>query len=86
MADDRLAAGPVSAQLAPYNVTVKAGRAYFWCACGLSGRQPFCDGSHSGTGISPLQWRATADEEVWFCGCKRTAGMPLCDGSHEGAP
>lgn len=78
-------ADAVPAQRAPYGVTVKAGRKYFWCACGLSQRQPFCDGSHSGTGISPLQWEATVSEEVWFCGCKRTAGAPFCDGSHERA-
>ncbi|BBK39880.1 hypothetical protein STAQ_49580 [Allostella sp. ATCC 35155] len=78
-------ADTVPARLAPYGVTVKAGRKYFWCACGLSQRQPFCDGSHSGTGIAPLQWEATASEEVWFCGCKRTAGAPICDGSHERA-
>ena len=76
---------PVAAQLAPYSYTVKAGRKYFWCACGLSKRQPFCDGSHSGTDISHVQWEATATEEVWFCGCKRTAGAPFCDGSHERA-
>ncbi|BBK34831.1 iron-binding CDGSH zinc finger protein [Stella humosa] len=76
---------PVPAQLAPYNVKVRAGRKYFWCACGRSRQQPFCDGSHGGTGITAMQWTAAADGEIWFCGCKRTANAPLCDGSHERA-
>ncbi len=73
----------MAAQLAPYSYTVKAGRKYFWCACGRSRQQPFCDGSHAGTGISPVVHAAVADEELWFCGCKRTKSPPFCDGSHE---
>jgi CDGSH-type Zn-finger protein len=75
-------ADPIPAQKAPYGVTVQAGKAYFWCACGRSQKQPFCDGSHKDTGITPLKYLADADGEVWFCGCKATAGQPLCDGSH----
>jgi CDGSH-type Zn-finger protein len=73
---------PVCAQKSPYGVTVQAGRKYFWCACGRSAKQPFCDGAHAGTGFEPLVFEATADEEVWFCGCKATATRPLCDGTH----
>jgi len=75
-------ADPIPAQKAPYGVTVQAGRAYFWCACGRSQKQPFCDGSHKDTGIAPLKYVAEANGEVWFCGCKATAGQPLCDGTH----
>ena len=56
---------------------------YWWCACGKSADQPFCDGSHKGTSISPLQYVGTGDREMYFCGCKRTANPPFCDGSHE---
>ena len=75
---------PIVAQKSPYEVAVKAGRSYFWCACGKSARQPFCDGSHKGSEFAPLAYKATADETLWFCGCKRTAGKPLCDGTHNG--
>jgi CDGSH-type Zn-finger protein len=72
------------AQKAPFPVEVEAGRKYFWCACGRSANQPFCDGSHEGTGLLPLTYRAEADGKVFFCGCKQTAGAPLCDGTHNG--
>ena len=71
-----------ASQLAPYPVEVKAGQSYWWCACGRSAGQPFCDGSHEGTGIFPVEYRAEKDGTVWFCGCRRTAAPPLCDGSH----
>ena len=74
---------PVVAQKSPYGVEVEAGKDYWWCACGRSGTQPFCDGSHKGTGMSPAQYTATAAETVWFCGCKRAGSAPLCDGSHK---
>jgi CDGSH-type Zn-finger protein len=67
----------------PIAVDVKAGQSYWWCACGRSKSQPFCDGSHKGSGFSPLEFKPTQDEEAWFCACKRTAGRPMCDGSHK---
>ncbi len=73
---------PVPAQKAPYEVTVEAGRTYFWCACGLSKKQPFCDGSHSGTDITPVKFKAETADNVFFCGCKATEGKPFCDGTH----
>ena len=73
---------PACPQKAPCPVPVKTGETYWWCACGRSAGQPFCDGSHAGTGIEPLAYTATSDRTVFFCGCKRTAKPPLCDGSH----
>lgn len=75
-------AEPVIAQRKPYFVELKAGRAYAWCACGLSKRQPYCDGSHAGTGMEPVRFVADADREAVLCGCKRTGRAPFCDGSH----
>jgi len=72
------------AQKAPFPAEVEAGRKYFWCTCGRSAKQPFCDGSHEGTGLLPLTYKAEADGTVFFCGCKQTAGAPLCDGTHNG--
>ncbi len=73
---------PRIAQRAPYAVEAVAGEKYFWCACGLSDNQPFCDGSHQGTGFVPVAYRVEQDRTLYFCGCKRTSGIPLCDGSH----
>lgn len=73
---------PKRAAETPYGVLVKPGKAYFWCTCGLSASQPFCDGSHKDTGYSPVRYEATTDAKVFFCGCKATANQPLCDGSH----
>jgi len=73
---------PVVAQKGPYQVEVEEGRAYFWCSCGRSGRQPFCDGSHKGTGLEPRRYVAQATGTINLCGCKDTDDPPLCDGSH----
>ena len=67
----------------PIPVNVEAGKSYWWCACGRSKKQPFCDGSHKGTGFTPAEFKAAATEEVWFCACKRTGNQPKCDGSHK---
>ena len=74
--------GPNVAQRGPYGFKVEAGKKYFWCACGRSKSQPFCDGSHRGTGFAPVLFTAETSEEVWFCGCKATGAKPFCDGSH----
>jgi CDGSH-type Zn-finger protein len=75
---------PRIARAAPYSVDVSAGKAYFWCACGLSANQPFCDGSHKGTDFAPVKHVAEQDGKAWFCGCKHSAKAPMCDGSHKG--
>lgn len=73
---------PVVVQKRPFNVEVEAGTEYWWCACGRSANQPFCDGSHKGTGLAPMQFNAAATEVVHFCGCKHSGDKPVCDGSH----
>jgi CDGSH iron-sulfur domain-containing protein 3 len=74
---------PVIAQKSPYQADVEAGKSYFWCACGRSKTQPFCDGSHKGTGLTPVQFKAEESKTVWLCGCKQTKGRPMCDGTHK---
>jgi CDGSH-type Zn-finger protein len=76
-------ADPIAAQTAPYQFEVATGRKYFWCACGRSKKQPICDGSHSGTGITPIVYEAKEAKTVWFCGCKASGKKPLCDGTHK---
>jgi CDGSH-type Zn-finger protein len=73
---------PVRAADAPFGVEVEAGATYFWCACGRSKRQPFCDGSHKETGFTPVRFQPAESGRVFFCGCKSTGTPPLCDGSH----
>lgn len=73
---------PKIAQKAPYVMNVKPGK-YAWCACGLSNKQPFCDGSHKGTEFNPLITEITEEKTVAFCGCKRTSKPPFCDGTHK---
>jgi CDGSH-type Zn-finger protein/mannose-6-phosphate isomerase-like protein (cupin superfamily) len=79
-------ADPIIARPKPCLVGLKAGRKYFWCRCGRSSSQPFCDGSHKGTGFEPIAFVARADEEVLLCGCKRSAQAPFCDGTHTNLP
>ena len=73
---------PAIAQKTPLAADVEAGKSYFWCACGRSKAQPFCDGSHKGTDFAPLKWTALESKRVFFCCCKHTKGQPLCDGTH----
>ena len=74
---------PIAAQNKPCAVEVEAGKTYFWCACGQSQRQPFCDGSHKQTTLTPVKFVAEETRRVFLCGCKKTATPPFCDGSHK---
>lgn len=73
---------PVIAQKAPYELELEPGT-YYWCACGRSKSQPFCDGSHEGTGFEPKEFVIAEKQTVSLCGCKWTADAPFCDGAHE---
>ncbi|NWQ69153.1 CISD3 protein, partial [Neopipo cinnamomea] len=77
---------PVIAAKEPFPVELKAGKAYGWCSCGHSKRQPFCDGSHKTAApeMSPLRFTPREDGPAWLCGCKRTQNPPYCDGTHKG--
>lgn len=72
----------VIAQKGPYAVDVVAGKTYWWCACGRSAKQPFCDGSHKTTTFQPRTYTAETTTRLWFCGCKRSSKAPICDGTH----
>jgi CDGSH-type Zn-finger protein len=74
---------PVIASKTPFPVEVEAGKDYWWCSCGKSARQPFCDGSHKGSSFSPVKYTAEQTGKVWFCGCKQSGRAPLCDGAHK---
>jgi len=77
-------ADPVIAAKSPYAIAVEEGKEYWWCSCGRSQNQPFCDGSHKGSEFSPLCYKAEKSTTVYFCGCKHTKHAPQCDGSHAG--
>ena len=67
----------------PYSVDVEAGKSYFWCACGMTKTEPFCDGSHCGSGAMPYAYKPKEAGTVYFCGCRESKMPPLCDGSHK---
>ena len=72
----------VIAQKNPYVVDVVEGKSYYWCQCGQSTKQPFCDASHKGTTFNPVVFKATETKKMYFCGCKATSNQPFCDGTH----
>ncbi len=74
-------ADPEIAQPSPYVVETEPGT-YWWCSCGRSQKQPFCDGSHKGTGFSPVEVKVTEKKTIAWCGCKRSKKEAFCDGSH----
>ncbi|MBI1384874.1 MAG: CDGSH iron-sulfur domain-containing protein [Rhizobiales bacterium] len=73
---------PQSAQMGPYMVELEAGKRYFFCSCGRSASQPFCDGSHKGTSLQPLAFTPEQSGMFNLCGCKQSDTPPFCDGSH----
>jgi CDGSH-type Zn-finger protein len=77
---------PVMAAQEPVKVRLEAGKKYAWCACGLGGKQPFCDGSHKTTDIHPIVFEVKETQEAWLCQCKKTGRPPYCDGTHKNIP
>ena len=73
---------PVVAAKTPMEMDLAPGE-YWWCSCGRSRNQPFCDGSHAGTAFSPLRFMIHEKETVWLCTCKHSANPPFCDGAHD---
>lgn len=73
---------PHCPQAAPYEIELEKDQNYFWCTCGLSQNQPFCDGAHKGSGLKSLCFKTESTKKVWLCGCKQTKTPPFCDGSH----
>jgi len=73
---------PTIAQKGPIAVEVEAGKSYYWCSCGRSAGQPFCDGSHKGSDFVPVKYTAPETKTAYFCACKHSANPVLCDGSH----
>lgn len=73
---------PVIADKSPIPVELKKGETYYYCTCGKSSKQPFCDGSHQGTSFEPLAFETQVDKTAFLCACKHTKNPPYCDGTH----
>ena len=71
-----------SQRYAPIEVKLESGKVYFWCTCGQSKSQPFCDGSHKNTGFTPHKFSVNENKTAWLCTCKKTGNLPYCDGTH----
>ncbi len=67
----------------PVAIELEANKEYFWCACGRSSKQPFCDGSHRGTQFTPMKFSVKQSEKKYICLCKHSKNPPFCDGSHK---
>ena len=75
---------PVVAAKFPAKVTLEAGEDYWFCTCGKSATQPFCNGAHKSSGFAPKKFTAEKSGDAWLCQCKHTANAPFCDGTHKG--
>jgi len=73
---------PVIAKKGPYVVELEEDKTYFWCTCGRSENQPFCDGSHKDTEFTPMKFTAEETKKYGLCGCKHTRNAPFCDREH----
>jgi len=74
---------PICTQKKPYVVEVEEGKTYYYCTCGKSAKQPFCDGTHKDTKFSAQAWTAEKTGSAYFCGCRTSKKGPLCDGAHK---
>jgi CDGSH iron-sulfur domain-containing protein 3 len=72
---------PIIAKKGPFVMDMQPGN-YFYCSCGKSSKQPFCDGSHQGSEFTPIKVEVTDIKKIAWCGCKHSANLPFCDGSH----
>ncbi len=72
----------IVADTRPEVLELEPGKPYWWCRCGRSKQQPWCDGSHEGTGIEPLEFTVDRQKNYALCKCKKTGGSPFCDGTH----
>ncbi len=68
---------------APIEIELEKGNSYYWCSCGLSKKQPLCDGSHKGSDFTPLEFSVEETKKAFLCTCKRTRNGPFCDGQHK---
>jgi CDGSH-type Zn-finger protein len=75
------AKGQIAAR-SPAEVELEEGVTVWWCRCGRSQNQPFCDGSHEGTQFSPVEFTPERSDTFWLCRCKQTSTQPFCDGTH----
>ena len=73
---------PIIANNTPIAVNLEKGKTYYFCKCGRSKNQPFCDGAHADTDITPHAFTADKDGEAWLCACKQSDNQPFCDGTH----
>ena len=74
---------PVVADSSPFEIELEGNKKYAWCSCGLSKKQPFCDGAHTDTDLKPIVFKSEKNGKHWLCNCKQTENSPYCDGSHE---
>jgi CDGSH-type Zn-finger protein len=74
---------PVIASKSPIAIDLEAGKTYYWCTCGKSSTQPFCDGSHKGSEFLPQAFTAEESKTAYLCRCKHTKSQPFCDGAHK---
>lgn len=77
---------PTVADNKPVAVELEEGKTYFFCTCGQSANQPFCDGAHKGSGMAPKPFKAEKTGTAYLCQCKQTGNQPFCDGAHKGIP
>ena len=66
-----------------FALDVELGKSYYWCSCGKSLKQPFCDGSHKNSEFTPILYKPKTSKKIFFCLCKQTNNQPFCDGSHK---
>ena len=74
---------PKIATMHSIKISVEKDKTYYWCACGLSNSQPFCDGSHKSTNFLPIEYKSEDSKIIGFCGCKHSKKGAVCDGSHK---